>query len=351
MRRLLKRQAGLTLVELLVATTLSLILMAGVLLVFSANKSTYQMQNGLGTLQENGRYALRQITSDLQLAGYGGCLSPHLQPKPRVINLVDNPPAYLDEFADGVFVAGEDNDTGDTQYGDDARAMYEGPDGAGTDSIEIRGPLRSNAHYVAGSVPASGDIEVKGSLEITEAEEPYFLVSDCAGADIFYASDVSAAGDNTAVEHANGNTQNDLSRSFSADAVVTEIARHTYFVADTGRTNALSQPITALYRFDGIAGHDSVELVDGIEDLQVDYALDSNGDGRIDIFKDDLGAAEWSEVLAIRVRLLVNSVEPASAVPAPYTYFPASSVQLAPPDGDRRLRQEFSSLVYVRNAM
>ena len=66
----LKRQAGLTLVELMVATTLSLVLLAGVL-VFTANKATYQMQNGFGTLRENGRYAIRQIAADLQLDGYG----------------------------------------------------------------------------------------------------------------------------------------------------------------------------------------------------------------------------------------------------------------------------------------
>ena len=40
-----KRQSGLTLVELMIATTLSLVLLAGVLLVFSANKTTYRMQN------------------------------------------------------------------------------------------------------------------------------------------------------------------------------------------------------------------------------------------------------------------------------------------------------------------
>ena len=64
MNLVMKRQAGLTLVELMVATTLSLVLLAGVLLVFTANKTTYQMQNGLGTLQENGRnapYPLRKL--------------------------------------------------------------------------------------------------------------------------------------------------------------------------------------------------------------------------------------------------------------------------------------------------
>ena len=106
------RQKGLTLVELMVATTLSLVLLAGVLLVFSANKATYQTQNGLGTLQENGRYAIQQLVADLQLAGFGGCLSPQVrdgqssQQKARVLNLVSSSPSYLNDFTAGRFFNG-----------------------------------------------------------------------------------------------------------------------------------------------------------------------------------------------------------------------------------------------------
>ena len=65
--RQLRRQAGLTLVELMVATTLSLVLLAGVLLVFQSNKATYQMQSGLGTLQENGRYGGADAPAEIAL--------------------------------------------------------------------------------------------------------------------------------------------------------------------------------------------------------------------------------------------------------------------------------------------
>jgi len=337
-----KRQRGLTLVELMVATTLSLVLLGGVLLVFSANKTTYQMQTGLGTLQENGRYAMRQIVSDLQMAGYGGCLSPHLNPKPRVINLVSTPPAYLDDFAAGEFFSG--SDSGGSFGGRSAEAN--------TDSIEIRGPLRSNVTFVAGEFAVNAPVEVLGAASGFASNE-FLLISDCAGADIFRASNVTAPNlsGNTDITHISPqNTQTALSRPFGADSVVMGFATHTYFVSDTNRNNSAGQDIFGLYRFDGTA---AVELVDGVEDLQIDYALDTVGNGEIDTFKSAsaMSAGEWSEIMAIRIALLMNSVEGASAVTAPYTFFPAQSTPINPGANDRLLRQEFSALVAVRNAV
>lgn len=347
MSYLLKRQHGLTLVELMVATTLSLILLAGVLLVFSANKTTYQMQTGLGTLQENGRYAMRQITADLQLAGFGGCNSPHLSP--RVINLAQpSPPAtdFLDSYAGGEFFGGVNDQTGTLTFG--SVSMYTGPAGAGTDSIEIRGPLRSNVRYVAGEILSNNAVEVLGTGS-GFANNEYLMIADCAGTDIFRATGVSESGGNTLVAHAaSANTQANLSRRYGSDSVVMELATHTYFVGVTGRTNASGQAVTALYRFDG---NSSQELVDGVEDLQVEYALDTDADGTVDAFANPGGVADWSEVLAVRISLLMNSVEGASAVEAPYTYFPASTVPISPATDDFRLRQEFSSLVSVRNSV
>lgn len=343
MKAFTRYQTGLSLVELMVAMTLSLVLLAGVLLVFSANKTTYRMQSGLGTLQENGRYAIRQIAADLQMAGFGGCLSPHLDPRPRVINLVSSAPPYLDDFAAGEFFAGRNDEPGTFSYG--GKAML-----PGTDSIEIRGPLRSNVSYVAGETPSTGTVDVLGTANGFAVNE-YLMISDCAGADIFRATGVTTSGGNTQVGHGSGaNSQATLSRKYSADAVLMAFVTHTYFVADTGRSNAAGQAISGLFRFDGASAQ---ELVDGVEDMQIEYALDTDGDLVIDAFRDAGGmtAANWGEVMAIRISLLMNSVEGASAVVAPYTYYPVSSQPIVPPSGDYRLRQEFSSLVSVRNAV
>ncbi|MBI3772289.1 MAG: PilW family protein [Gammaproteobacteria bacterium] len=64
------RQAGLTLVEMMVAITISLILMAGVTQIFLSSKSSHTVQNGMVQLQENARFALDSLANDIQMAGF-----------------------------------------------------------------------------------------------------------------------------------------------------------------------------------------------------------------------------------------------------------------------------------------
>lgn len=54
----LDKQRGLTLMEVMVAITISLILLAGVMQIFLGSRQTYRMQDGLARLQENGRFAM-----------------------------------------------------------------------------------------------------------------------------------------------------------------------------------------------------------------------------------------------------------------------------------------------------
>lgn len=342
----LRRQAGLTLVELMIATTLSLVLLGGVLLVFSANKTTYQMQTGLGRLQENGRYALRQITADLQMAGYGGCVSPNATTPFGLVTFYVNAnsaPSYLKDFAEGEFLTAVNGTA--TTYGGLTSV-------AGTDSIEIRGPLRSSVSFVTGETSAVGTVDVIGA-DTGFSVGDVLMISDCAGGVIFRATGlVSPNTDgNTEIGHsAAQNTPASLGRAYAPDAVVTELATHTYFVADTGRDNATGQDILGLYRFDGTTAQ---ELVDGVEDLQIEYGLDLiSADGVIDAFTESPTAAQWPDVKTVRVMLLLNSVDAASAVEPDYTYFPVQSTAIDQSGtNDFRLRQEFSAMVSVRNSV
>ena len=72
MTSLTRKQRGLSLVELLVALTLSLLLMVGVLQTFLASKQTYSANTGLSRVQENGRFAMEFLASDIRNAGYKG---------------------------------------------------------------------------------------------------------------------------------------------------------------------------------------------------------------------------------------------------------------------------------------
>ena len=67
--KILPNQAGMSLVELMVAVTLSLILMAGVIQVHVSSKASYQVQHELSALQENQRIAVELLNRDVRKAG------------------------------------------------------------------------------------------------------------------------------------------------------------------------------------------------------------------------------------------------------------------------------------------
>ena len=69
----LKHSQGFTLTEIMIALLLSLVLMAGVLTIMSSSKRTYALQTKLAELQDNARFVMNDLKSDLRMAGYGGC--------------------------------------------------------------------------------------------------------------------------------------------------------------------------------------------------------------------------------------------------------------------------------------
>lgn len=63
-------QRGLTLVEILVALTISAFLIAGVIQLFVGSKQTYRGHDALSRIQENGRFAIDTMARDIRMAGY-----------------------------------------------------------------------------------------------------------------------------------------------------------------------------------------------------------------------------------------------------------------------------------------
>jgi prepilin-type N-terminal cleavage/methylation domain-containing protein len=65
------RQKGLTLIELLVALTITGILGAGVYRTFIGQQHTYEVQDQVVDLQQNVRMAINQLVRDIRMAGFG----------------------------------------------------------------------------------------------------------------------------------------------------------------------------------------------------------------------------------------------------------------------------------------
>ena len=68
------KQNGLTLVEIMVALTISLVLLAGVVKIFQSAKQSYNIQQALSRIQENARLMTDVMIRDIATSGYLGCL-------------------------------------------------------------------------------------------------------------------------------------------------------------------------------------------------------------------------------------------------------------------------------------
>lgn len=65
-----RSQRGFTLVEIMVAMTISLLLLAGVLQIFISSKTSYNLQSGISRLHENARFASDIMANNIGIAGY-----------------------------------------------------------------------------------------------------------------------------------------------------------------------------------------------------------------------------------------------------------------------------------------
>lgn len=68
-----RRQAGVTLIELMVAMVLGLLVAGGIVTVFSTTSNSNKAQTQLARLQEEGRFAITRLTGDLRMANGQYC--------------------------------------------------------------------------------------------------------------------------------------------------------------------------------------------------------------------------------------------------------------------------------------
>jgi type IV pilus assembly protein PilW len=332
------RQAGLTLVELMVASTLSIVLLAGVIVLFSANKVTYRLQEGLSAIQDSGRYAVSRIKRDIEVAGFGGCITEDLATSnPKVI--AKNPSPFIEDYQIGIRVSGQDDVNSVTIDGTNVVD--------GTDTLQIRGPLTGELFYTTGPTFTNNPVVVRGDGSALGSGD-FVQITDCAGAEIFEISGAvsvtTGSNPTSSIPHgASANNPSQLSRRFGADSILTPLVTRIYFIGTSAGTNRAGGAVSALFVSDGAT---SQEVLQGVEDMQITYATDENDDGNVDYAPAD-SVTDWAAVLGVRISLLANSIEPSAQEPASYVYLPNGSMAISPPD--RLLRQEFAIVATLRN--
>src|SRR5258708_6514528 len=151
------QQFGYTIIELMIAITISLIILASLVSIFANNSRTRAEIERANQQTENGRYALQLITDDLHNAGYFAEFNPALLPTPLT------KPDPCDVSVAGlngaipIAVQGYDNGAGAPACLVDVRA--------GTDILVVR-------HASTCAVGSAG-------CDPNLANDAYFQASDC----------------------------------------------------------------------------------------------------------------------------------------------------------------------------
>ena len=335
---LILKVCGFSLIEIMVAMALSLLLLGGVIAIFASSRASYETTDKLSRIQENGRFALDQLIRDIRSAGYVGCAR-----APTYLSTSLNDADVLQwNFLDGPVAGFEaiDEDSWSPTLDDSVTDAA-----SGSDVLVIRvprrdaEPLRLTADMTAGTdvltVPAvttgvrAGDIALAYSCEA----QAYFQVTSFAAGEIQHDD----SGDEP------GNGSDDISYAFRENAEVIPVQTVIYYI----RPSTADAATPSLWR--RVALNAAEELVEGVEQMELEFGLDTTGDSVVDeyVTADEVGS-NWADVLSVSVALLVRSLQEYGADTDQRQYRLLNDVVVDAP-GDRRLREVFTATASIRN--
>lgn len=364
-----RTQGGFSIVELMVASVISLVLLAGIMQIFAGSKATYRMSEGLSRLQESGRFALHLINQSVRIAGYSGCVAG--VPMTSYLTVSSN----LDfNFGQAVYGFEADGSTpGETlelttdsfvasstaaDWNPDLDADVLGQALPGTDVFVVRGVEPGAVILVPPYQDSAGLFINQGS---GFGDGDILMVTDCTKASIFQATNYQDVGGGDArVVHSNaamtpGNTVSNWpgADTYGAGAELMRMSNTVYFVGLGG--TAPNQYPALFRRRLGTGGNPSLvseELLPGVENMQVLYGVDTTAvaDSSVDAYlsaQQVEAANQWDRVISIRVGLLVRSEDQSDTVTDTGTYDVLGTT--VDPLDDRRLRRVFTTATTIRN--
>lgn len=337
------KQRGLSLVELMISVTLGLLLSAAVTQVLLASRASDNVQDSLSQIQESARFAMRYMGREIRMAGFIGC-----QTLNNInVNSIALPVAEVD-FGSATALTADNNVAAGNAFG----AV------AGSDILHIKRASDEFIRISGAIVPSSDHIQVENnSAGLVNGD--FVLVSDCDSADVFrITSTPTAAGNGVAtLAHAAGasNSAGSLSKIYSADAEVFALEEIHFFVRDSGRDSAKGDAINSLYvrqRLVGSGGAMSaaIELLEGVEDMQLQLGVDTDGDQSVDQYLTANAVADWTTVLSVKITLqLYGSNSSAVGGGNPQSFTSASGEEVTVDDG--RIRRVFNNVFAIRNKL
>jgi type IV pilus assembly protein PilW len=334
------RMRGFTLVELMVALAIASILLLALATMF-INTSISRGELDKSSRQiESGRYAMQILSDEIRHAGYYGAI-PNAPTLPGTVTSLPDPCTTV--------LADVQTSIGLPLQG------YPGKSTAAALDTGKLGCLNAAAGYKANT----GVIVVRRADTSIAAVGPTsgfynIQTSGCAGDATRYAFD-SYLNTGSFTLHAN-TAPGCLPLTTAPIAQITPVYIRIFYVStcsDVSCSAGGHDSVPTLKRMDITPAGASapVSLVDGIENLQFEYGIDSAlTDGTPDAYLSAPAFADWQNVMAVRVHVLARNLEATSGYSDKKTYTFGTAATYTPSGSELPYRRHaYSELVRLNN--
>lgn len=313
--RLPSQQLGFSLIELLIALGLGLVLSTGVVLVFVQNNRSAVQDEELARVLENGRYVMRTISRELAMSGYWGKFldvsTTTLDPSIAIgLDCGDgvNPWAldlenlrFLNDASQATVAATYSClPSADVVPGSDIIAMKRVADSAVLDAALVTNQVYMRTNSVAATMFLGGAAGTPPAIAGTAVNWPYLP-------SIYYLR----------------------SYSFSPGDGIPSLCRAS--LDNSAPPNMTSEC-----------------LVEGVENLQLEFGIDDDDDAIADYFVSVPTAAEARESVVVRIHVMVRSLNEIPNYTNDKT-FNVGPVNIAAAN-DGFFRRIFSTTILLRNS-
>lgn len=302
------KQNGMSLIELMVAMVIGLLIIFVVMGLFISSNRNYIQDSSYSRMQENGRFAMNFISADLRMAGFMG-------------RITDN--------------AGISNTSlGTTSV-------------CGIDHTPLT-PIAATNNPADGSAANSAHdcISVTGFKAGTDI----LVVKRTQGASVTAAADHT---DGKLYLRITGNANSGQLIQSNGSATPAGMADwlyqpHIYYIRDK-TVNGKTIPTLFRKRLDNATTMADEEIAEGVENIQIQFGIDSGNDGDIDYYTASPTPAEMNTLITVRINILVRAVDvdPNSSYSNTKIYNLGEGA--VGPFNDRFQRRVYTSTIPVRN--
>ena len=315
------RQRGITLIELMIAMVLALILSAAVITTFTQNKESFNQDENIQRMQDDARYALREVAFDLSMAGH-------------LADILIGSAARND---DSLTIATDCGPAGEDKW------MYQLMSDATGQSLSVTAVDNATGGAAAASYSCIDPAEVQPGTDVV-------AIKRVAGG----RTAVPDAG--TVYLRSNGTIAMLYQEPANTPSVVNVPAPFSewryrpsiYYVRNYG--DAPGDGVPTLCRKVLSGGGPSMVtecLAKGIENLQIEYGIDTNGDGNANAFVSAPTVTQMQGAVSARIYLLASTLNIDTGYTNDKTYVVSNAAAFTP--ADDKHRRVISTTVGIRN--